>query len=151
MFLSFFLNFLLFNMQLCKLIWQEVNSEIGKGCTHTVGQSVRAECIALQQEAHKVIYHMFLFCQHIFFLFSQVHITLTPTTSVFFVVLQGESMNKVGPPKHNQDTNMLDGHRNILEHSVNACHIEIEAPEKSTSLNYMLLSARLAKAVMSTT
>uniref|UniRef100_A0A8R7PY58 Aminotransferase-like plant mobile domain-containing protein n=1 Tax=Triticum urartu TaxID=4572 RepID=A0A8R7PY58_TRIUA len=94
----------------------EVNSEIGKGCTHTVGQSVRAECIALQQEAHK-----------------------------------GESMNKVGPPKHNQDTNMLDGHSNILEHSVNACHIEIEAPEKSTSLNYMLLSARLAKAVMSTT
>ncbi|XP_044405358.1 uncharacterized protein [Triticum aestivum] len=94
----------------------EVNFEIGKGCTHTVGQSVRAECIALQQEAHK-----------------------------------GESMNKVGPPKHNQDTNMLDGHSNILESSVNACPIEIEAPEKTTSLNYMLLLARLAKAVMGTT
>lgn len=91
----------------------EVNSEIGKGCTHIVGQPVRAECIALQQ--------------------------------------QGESMNKVGPAKHNQDTNMLDGHSNILERSVNACPIEIEAPQKSTSLNYMLLSARLAKAVMSTT
>ncbi|XP_044394886.1 uncharacterized protein [Triticum aestivum] len=94
----------------------EVNSEIGKGCTHIVGQPVRAECIALQQEAH-----------------------------------EGESMNKVGPAKHNQDTNMLDGHSNILERSVNACPIEIEAPQKSTSLNYMLLSARLAKAVMSTT
>uniref|UniRef100_A0A8R7UWR1 Uncharacterized protein n=1 Tax=Triticum urartu TaxID=4572 RepID=A0A8R7UWR1_TRIUA len=94
----------------------EVNSEIGKGCTHTVGQSMRAECIAVQQEAHK-----------------------------------GESMNKVGPAKHNQDINMLDGHSNILKRSVNACPIEIEAPQRSTILNYMLLSARLAKAVMSTT
>ena len=133
-------------MQLCKLICQEVNSEIAKGCTHIVGQPVRAECIALQQQVR-----MFLFCQHIFFFFSLVHITLTPTTSIFFVVLQGESMNKVGPAKHNQDTNMLDGHSNILERSVNACPIEIEAPQKSTTLNYMLLSARLAKAVMSTT
>ncbi|XBH87834.1 hypothetical protein VPH35_075219 [Triticum aestivum] len=63
---------------------------------------------------------------------------------------QGESTNKVGRLKHNQDTNMMYAHSNILERNVNDCPIEIEAPEKSTSLNYMLLSARLAKSVMST-
>ncbi|XBI05236.1 hypothetical protein VPH35_133420 [Triticum aestivum] len=63
---------------------------------------------------------------------------------------QGESTNKVGRVKHNQDTNIMYVHSNILERNVNDCPNEIEALEKSSSLNYMLLSARLAKAVMST-
>lgn len=51
--LILFLLFLSFNMQVCKLIRQEVNSGNGKGCTHTgttVEQSMHVECVALQQE-----------------------------------------------------------------------------------------------------
>ncbi|XP_044439347.1 uncharacterized protein [Triticum aestivum] len=48
------------------------------------------------------------------------------------------------------EMNMLDADTNIPKCNASDCSTQKEAPEKSTSLNYMLLSARLARALETT-
>lgn len=45
------------------------------------------------------------------------------------------------------EMNMLDADTNFPKCNASDCSTQKEAPEKSTSLNYMLLSARLARAL----
>nr|XP_020191057.1 uncharacterized protein LOC109776804 isoform X2 [Aegilops tauschii subsp. strangulata]XP_020191058.1 uncharacterized protein LOC109776804 isoform X2 [Aegilops tauschii subsp. strangulata] len=64
--------------------------------------------------------------------------------------LMEQTMQNSNVATQQPEMNMLDADTNFPKCNASDCSTQKEAPEKSTSLNYMLLSARLARALETT-
>ncbi|XP_020165726.1 uncharacterized protein [Aegilops tauschii subsp. strangulata] len=65
-------------------------------------------------------------------------------------VVMEQTMQNSNVATQQPEMNMLDADTNFPKCNASDCSTQKEAPEKSTSLNYMLLSARLARALETT-